>query len=42
MTALRLTAHARARMRQRAIPPLAVEALFAYGRRPQAPIFAKG
>lgn len=32
MTALPLTDHARARMRQRAIPPMAVEALLAYGR----------
>ena len=32
MSALILTDHARARMRQRAIPPLAVEALLAYGR----------
>jgi hypothetical protein len=32
MTTLRLTDHARARMRQRAIPPMAVEALLAYGR----------
>lgn len=33
MIALPLTDHARARMRQRAIPPLAVEALLSYGRR---------
>jgi len=32
MSALSLTGHARARMRQRAIPLLAVEALLAYGR----------
>lgn len=32
MTALPLTDHARTRMRQRAIPLLAVEALLAYGR----------
>jgi hypothetical protein len=32
MTALHLTYHARVRMRQRAIPPLAVEALLAFGR----------
>ena len=32
MTDLCLTEHARTRMRQRAIPPLAVEALLAYGR----------
>lgn len=32
MTDLPLTVHARAGMRQRAIPPLAVEALLAYGR----------
>ncbi|MCZ2153916.1 MAG: hypothetical protein LC114_08470 [Bryobacterales bacterium] len=32
MTALPLTDHARTRMRQRAIPPLAAEALLFYGR----------
>lgn len=32
MTALPLTDHARIRMRQWAIPPLAVEALLAFGR----------
>lgn len=32
MSALILADHARARMRQRAISPLAVEALLAYGR----------
>lgn len=32
MTALPLTDHARTRMRQRAIPLLAIEALLAYGR----------
>ena len=32
MTDLRFTEHARARMRQRAIPPAVVEALLAYGR----------
>lgn len=32
MTALLLTDHARTRMRQRAIPTLAVEALLAFGR----------
>lgn len=31
MTDLRLTEHARARMRQRAIPPAVVEALFDFG-----------
>ena len=31
MTDLRFTEHARARMRQRAIPPAVVEALLAYG-----------
>lgn len=31
MSALPLTEHARARVRQRAIPPQAVEALLAYG-----------
>ncbi|MCZ2114854.1 MAG: hypothetical protein LC131_13645 [Anaerolineae bacterium] len=32
MTELRLTEHARARMQQRAIPPVVVAALVAYGR----------